>query len=134
MLKNVVKAVRKRMQLQDGYEVPDSQPLFVEGVKRPENITDQIRRMIRTETSLAAQMSGHETFEEADDFEIGDDFEPHSPYENDFDPDFEDRETSSSSFIEERPSDDASTDSDSPSGDTGGTRNKSQNDEGGDTA
>lgn len=48
---------------------------------------DRIRDIIRGE-KLKAEMeaSGNETFEEADDFEVGEDYDPSSPYEEIFDP------------------------------------------------
>lgn len=43
--------------------------------------------MVRSERLAAeAAAAGYESFEEADDFEVGDDFDPSSPYETDFDP------------------------------------------------
>lgn len=44
---------------------------------------ETIRQMIRSELSRVAEDAGHETFEEADDFEI-DDLDPTSPYEQEF--------------------------------------------------
>lgn len=70
----------------DGSEAPDPQPMFVaSGLKKPETLQQQIRRMIRNEASLYAMEHGSESFEEADDFDIGDDFDPESPYELEFD-------------------------------------------------
>lgn len=40
-----------------------------------------MRQRIRNEGTILSQMQGDETFEEADDFEIDDDPEPFSPYE-----------------------------------------------------
>lgn len=40
-----------------------------------------MKRRIRNEASIAAQMEGLESFEEADDFMVDDDFEPFSPWE-----------------------------------------------------
>lgn len=72
-----------------GHEVLDSTPMALPvGARRPESIQSQIRRMIRSEhLAQAAAASGRETFEEADDFNVGDDYDPKSPYEMDFDPD-----------------------------------------------
>lgn len=43
--------------------------------------------MVRSERlKLEVEAQGQETFDEADDFDIGDDFDPTSPYESDFDP------------------------------------------------
>lgn len=48
---------------------------------------DRIQGIIRGER-LKEEMrnAGKETFEEADDFDVGDDFDPTSPYEEIFDP------------------------------------------------
>lgn len=51
------------------------------------SLAEQIRAMVRSEAlRYHAETSGHETFEEADDFDCGDDFDPRSPYEVDFEP------------------------------------------------
>lgn len=72
----------------DGREYGDDTPIAPPiGYKRQPTMVEHIRRMVRDERlaqELAAQ--GHETFEEADDFDIGDDYDPSTPYENDFDP------------------------------------------------
>ncbi|UOF76960.1 hypothetical protein [Microviridae sp.] len=65
-----------------GWEVPDPTPVaWPAGVRRPETLTEQIRRLVRIEVSQRAAEQGHETFEEADDFEMDDDDEFRSPYE-----------------------------------------------------
>lgn len=67
-----------------GSDVPMDPPL---GYKRQPTMVEHIRAMVRNERlaqELAAQ--GMETFEEADDFDVGDDYDPRSPWENDFDP------------------------------------------------
>lgn len=56
------------------------------GYIRQPTIAEQMRQMIRT-ASLEAAQAGAETLEEAEDFDVGEDMEPHSPWENDFDPD-----------------------------------------------
>lgn len=110
MLDKVKKALRSVTELHEsGAEIPDPEPMAIDtGLRRPESIQDQIRRMIRNEASMAAAESGRETWEEADDFDIGDDFEPHSPYEQDFDQQTSDlpgEEELRSQFQEERPID-----------------------------
>lgn len=71
-----------------GHEVLDSTPLAMPtGFKRPPTIQEMIHTYVRS-ASLQAEMSGMETFEEADDFdcsEDGDDGDPSTPYERDFD-------------------------------------------------
>lgn len=74
---------------ENGREIPD--PIAVEvpaGFKRPETLQEQIRRLVRSEQfNQSVSEQGMETFEEAEDFEIDDDmFDPHSPYEEVFDP------------------------------------------------
>lgn len=56
------------------------------GYKKQPTIWEQQRAMIRSELSRQAEAQGFETFEESDDFDIGDDFDPHTPYEADFEP------------------------------------------------
>lgn len=57
------------------------------GYRKQPSMVEIIREQIRSaQLAQWAEQQGYETFEEADDFEIGDDFEPHSPWENDFDP------------------------------------------------
>lgn len=69
-------------------EYLDSTPMAPPlGYKRQPSLSEQIREMVRHErlqADLAAQ--GVETFDEADDFSIGDDFDPKSPFEEHFDP------------------------------------------------
>lgn len=71
-----------------GHEIPDSTPMALPvGFKRPESLQDQIRRLIRSERlAMEASSLGRETFEEADDFDVGDDYDPTSPYEEVFEP------------------------------------------------
>jgi len=64
--------------------LPIAPPL---GYKKQPTLAEQMRAMIRSEAlRVAAQESGHETFEEADDFDVDDDFDPTSPFEEVFDP------------------------------------------------
>lgn len=70
-----------------GQEVVDPNPVAVPtGLGRSETLSEQIRRLIRTLLSEQAGADGEETFEEADDFDVGDDFDPTTPYEMNFDP------------------------------------------------
>lgn len=65
-----------------GWEIPDQTPVARPvGWTAPESLTEQIRRLVRGELSRQAVEAGHESFEEADDFEVGDDFDPQSPWE-----------------------------------------------------
>ena len=70
----------------DGFEVLSPEPVAIPAhLKRPLTLAEQVRQSIRTEFSRMAADSGFETFEEADDFVVGDDYDPTSPYEMDFD-------------------------------------------------
>jgi len=70
-----------------GHEKPDPTPIEAPlQLERQEPLHLKIRRMVQQEHVRAAlEAQGIETPEEADDFEIGDDFDPSSPYEHDFD-------------------------------------------------
>lgn len=58
---------------EQGQELPDPTPLEIPaGMQRPESLTEQIRRMVRTELSGRAVEGGFESFEEANDFRIPD--------------------------------------------------------------
>lgn len=71
-----------------GAEIPDPVPTAPPvGYERPVSFFDQVRDMIRSDAlRRAAAQVGAETEEEADDFDVGDDYDPTSPYEYDFDP------------------------------------------------
>lgn len=57
-----------------GHEVPDATPVAMPvGFRKPESLQDQIQRLVRNELSARAASQGMETFEEADDFDVGDD-------------------------------------------------------------
>lgn len=63
--------------------IPIAPPI---GYKKSPSIAETIRNMIRSEKlKQEAEAAGYETFEEADDFEV-DDFDPKSPYEEQFEP------------------------------------------------
>lgn len=70
------------------YETPDPTPHHAAmRISKRQSLSDQIREMVRSERlAQAALTAGHETFEEADDFEVGDDWEPSSQYEEVFEP------------------------------------------------
>lgn len=68
-----------------GWEIPDQTPVAIPvRIQRYER--DHIREIIRQELSRQAEDDGFETWEDADDFDVGDDFDPYSPYEEEFDP------------------------------------------------
>lgn len=68
-----------------GQEIPDPTPMAPPvGYKKQKSMVDIVRDMVRSEhlrRDIAAQ--GFETFEDADDFEVGDDYDPKSPHELD---------------------------------------------------
>lgn len=64
--------------------VPSEPPV---GYQVAPSMFEQVQAMVRSERlRQEAEEAGFESFEEADDFEIGDDYDPETPYENDFDP------------------------------------------------
>lgn len=71
-----------------GHEMPDPTPMAPPvGYVQTPSLSDQIRAMVISEKLRAeAEEAGMETFEEADDFEVGEDYEPSSPYEDIFEP------------------------------------------------
>lgn len=57
-----------------GQLVPDPRPVEVPaGFRKPESLTERIRRLIRTDVSGLAEKQGAESFEEANDFDVADD-------------------------------------------------------------
>lgn len=67
-----------------GRELPDPTPVEVPlGYRAPKPLQELIKDMIRVQMSQYAEAQGLETFEEADDFDVGDDldFDPRSEYE-----------------------------------------------------
>lgn len=67
-----------------GEEILDPTPVAMPvGFHRPPSLAEQVRRLVRTEFSRQAAALGEETFEEADDFDCGDDPELKSKYELD---------------------------------------------------
>jgi len=72
-----------------GKEILNRTPISIPlGFSRPKSITEQIAEFV-TNQKIQEQLdaAGFETFEDAEDFEIGDDYEslPESKYEADFD-------------------------------------------------
>lgn len=77
-----------RLQTDAGHEIPDPKPIAPPiGYNRQPSLAEQIRTMVRNEKLQAdLDAAGYETFEEADDFDVGDDYDPRSPYEQQFEP------------------------------------------------
>lgn len=70
-----------------GRELPNPTPLAPPvGYKKQPTIAEQMRAMIR-QASFEARQMGAETEEEANDFDVGEDFDPTTPYEHDFEMD-----------------------------------------------
>lgn len=71
-----------------GHETLDPTPIAPPvGFRPAPSLAEQIREMVRSER-LAREVieAGYETFEEADDFDVGDDVDVSSPYEEHFEP------------------------------------------------
>lgn len=99
MIKEVVQSVknafvgkgreeRKRFGALDarGSEVVSSTPMQPPlGYNPQPSMFDVMRKMI-SDHQKALESAGYETPEEADDFDVDDDFDPSSPYEHSFDP------------------------------------------------
>lgn len=68
-----------------GEEIMDPQPMQPPlGYKKTLSLSEQIHQSVRlAKLQLLEAQAMEETEEEADDFEVGDDFQPLSPYEND---------------------------------------------------
>lgn len=64
-------------------EMPDPTPIAIPVRRALPGSIDEMRRAIREEMSRAAMNAGHETFEEANDFDVpdADELEPRSPHE-----------------------------------------------------
>lgn len=75
----------ERIHDEKGHEIPDPTPMEPAIGHRPgPTLREQIRAMV-LEASREAESAGYESLEEADDFDVGDDYEPESPYELDAD-------------------------------------------------
>lgn len=85
-----------------GEELMDPTPIAVPFKFQQRSQFDWMRQFIRQEVSRHAAEQGYESFEEANDFNVGDDFDPTTPYEEQFDP-----ETGESNFtkpfVQEQP-------------------------------
>lgn len=85
---------------ENGFEIPDPTPIALPvDFERPPTIQELVQRLVKYEMSAAAAAAGEESFEEADDFEVGDEPELRSPYELDD----EQQAARLSDFVEEAP-------------------------------
>lgn len=77
-----------------GQEVPDPTPVVIRVKNRRISQFSEVRDYIRRELSQQAENIGHETFEEANDFDVPDDpiILPDTPHEYSADQEDEDRE------------------------------------------
>lgn len=60
---------------ESGREINNPKPLYLDVTPRKISVKDEMLRIIRNELSQNAQDQGFESFEEADDFNVYDDFE-----------------------------------------------------------
>lgn len=86
-ISSVFKEEKKSPQKHDenGGEIGDPTPMQPPlGYKRTLSLSEQIAQQVRiANLKILEDMALEETEEEADDFEVGEDFEPLSPHEND---------------------------------------------------
>lgn len=76
----IVRIIGKMRFDERGRELPSNIPVEIPaGHRKPESLQDTIRRLIRTDVSALAASNGDESFEEANDFELGDDDAELSP-------------------------------------------------------
>ena len=69
---------------ENGHEVLDRTPVAVPvRFQRPQNLVDRMKDFIRGEMSRQMEAQGSETFEEADDFDTGEDDDVRTVYELD---------------------------------------------------
>lgn len=89
-LKEYLAKLKSRGLAPDGRQVPDPTPIAPPiGYKKQPSMVEIVREMVRSERlKQEAEQAGMETFEESEDFEVGDEpFEElKSGFENDYDP------------------------------------------------
>jgi hypothetical protein len=80
--------LKKCLGLDDkGREKIDPRPVAMPvGFGKPPSMQERIRELFKAERELYESEKEFETFEDADDFDIGDDYDPASPFELSFDP------------------------------------------------
>lgn len=87
-LKEYFSKLKARRMTDDGREIPDPVPMAppIGYIKQP-SMVEHIRNMVRSEQlRMAAEEAGAESFEEADDFDVGEDELPGTPWEAEFEP------------------------------------------------
>lgn len=77
------KQLRHAVLTEDGKEIHNPLPVHASVTPRPETMQEKVARLLQLELSRRAELSDMETFDEANDFDLVDefDFEPTSPYE-----------------------------------------------------
>lgn len=89
-LEDYLEKTRSRGLNDRGQLIPDPTPIAPPiGYKRQPTMVEMVRQMVQSENlAREARAAGVETFEESEDFDVGDDGEDlRSGFENDFDPD-----------------------------------------------
>lgn len=92
LVEYVAKLKARGVDPETGVPVPDPTPLAPPiGYKKHPSMVEIVRDMVRSERlAQEAAASGHETFEESEDFDVGDEPEQlRSKWENQFDPPLE---------------------------------------------
>lgn len=75
-----------RKQTEDGKEIVDNKPLAIPaGFRRPPTLQEQVARLVERDISARAAAVGEESWEEANDFDIDEDFDPSTPWESIYD-------------------------------------------------
>lgn len=83
----MTKAQRKKGAMEYFDDTPVAIPVRF---TRQQTLTEQIRNLIRSEAIRAEALeAGFESFEDADDFDVGDDYDPRSPHELSLDQELE---------------------------------------------
>lgn len=68
----------------DGAEVLDPTPVAMPvKFKRSRSLIEDVQALVQGELSRLADAHGFESFDEADDFDVGEDYDPRSPHELD---------------------------------------------------
>lgn len=76
----------------EGREIPNPNPIVINLPGGPVTEYDRVRELIARELSMQAALSGEESFEDANDFEVEGDIFPVSPHEYSEDTELADRE------------------------------------------
>lgn len=70
MFNKIKSRIKKKLSLEQGFEVPDSESSVVDtGLQKPLSVHEQVLQILKDQTNRHAMEYGEETFEEANDFE-----------------------------------------------------------------